>query len=150
PDTLTAPMDILRMPLDSITADAIENFCMRNPTESAQLELKGGVPDDSHNPSPWTSVNTRLSKFAKQRLLKEIVALANSYGGLLILGIDEDDERRASSVSPVPACSRLEKTIEDVIRDSVDPQINGIEMRTVPFPEGSDEGVLIIRIPQSR
>lgn len=138
------------MPLDSITADDIENFCMRNPTESAQLEFKGGVPDDSHNPSPWTSVNTRLSKFAKQRLLKEIVALANSYGGLLILGIDEDDEGRASSVSPVPACSRLEKTIEDVIRDSVDPQINGIEMRTVPFPEGSDEGVLIIRIPQSR
>lgn len=143
-------MDILRKSLDSITAEDIEDFCTHHPEENAQLEFKCQVPDEKAEKEPWSASNTKLSKPAKKKILRAIVALANSYGGHLILGIKDDGQDKADSPTPIPACSQLEKILEDVLRDSVDPQIVGIEMRTVPFPAGSDEGILIIKVPQSR
>ena len=95
--------------------------------------------------------NGKLGSYAKDRILREVVAFANAYGGVLVLGIDESDEKPAvaTGIAPIPRCEDLAESLKLVFRDRVEPQLARIDIAGIPT-EGDGYGVVVIRVGKSR
>lgn len=83
----------------------------------------------------------------KKEALKDITSFANSAGGHLIIGMEENDGVATGltgfDVDPDAMITRL----ESLVRDGVEPRIVGIRMRAISLSSGGK--ALVIRIPRS-
>ncbi len=134
---------LLTKQLETLTAPDVDEFCRLGVPESETVELKGPLPHKKGE--PWSATNPHLSEHAKRELVRQVVCLANSHGGHLVLGIAETDEDppRADHVVPIPACGKLETLLEDVLQNSIDPAVIPLRVKSVPWPDGAEEGVLL-------
>lgn len=83
----------------------------------------------------------------KRELLKDVSALANSHGGHLIIGIEENGGV-ASNITGVDIDTDAEMLrMEQILRNAIEPPISGIRMRSIPSSSGRK--VLLLRIPRS-
>ena len=82
----------------------------------------------------------------KKEFLADISALANSGGGDLILGIEED-KGTASEVVGLESFDPDNGILkmENVIRDGIAPRIIGTRLLSVPV--GDDRHVVVVRVP---
>lgn len=86
----------------------------------------------------------------KKEFLADVSSFANSTGGDLILGIEEDSsDKIPTKILGIPYDNddKLIRKLEDLIRQSIQPIILNIEFRTIDI--GEKKCILIIRIPQS-
>lgn len=86
----------------------------------------------------------------RREFLYDISSFANSIGGYIIFGIEEDHESNEPKEIvgiPYETEDKLIRRIEDFIRQSIQPRILNIEYRVIPFAE--KKCVLIIHVPQS-
>jgi predicted HTH transcriptional regulator len=60
--------------------------------ETEVLEFKRELPDREGKPSKWPETKS-VSDHARNQVLAEIVGMANTRGGYVILGIEESNER---------------------------------------------------------
>ena len=83
-------------------------------------------------------------------MLKETVAFANAYGGVLLLGVRESKAKPpvAAEINPIPRCTDLAENLKDVFRNRVEPPLPRLEIFGVPT-EG-DRGVVVFRVGRSR
>ena len=95
----------------------------------------------------------RFSNPARDGLAKETVALANAYGGPLVVGIDETDDhpKRARGPDPVliPRIAACAEQMQQALDNLIDPPLAVFEVRGIEQPGGDGEGVLIIRTGSS-
>ncbi|WP_064830555.1 helix-turn-helix domain-containing protein [Rhizobium phaseoli] len=118
--------------------------------ESDTLELKAdlSVQKDVHG---WRAKG-ELHRGETKSLAKEVVALANTYGGRIFVGIAEskDMPRRASSLSsPLPAIHDLVERLRDSLNAIIEPPIAGLGVLPIPCPHKSSEGFIVIDVPRS-
>lgn len=102
--------------------------------EGPTIEFKRDLPDDTRD--------------AKKEFVADVCALANSRGGDLIFGVDEDADGRASAVCAIPlnpddAILRL----TNILGDGLEPRLHGIEMQAVEMEPGNY--VIVLRVPRS-
>lgn len=141
---------ILSKPCHEITSEDIQALIDSRIQENERIEFKRELSGRHGKPSRWMSGETRLEESAKLGILKEIVALANAYGGALVLGIEEDSTQNpgvASAICPIPNCKELAQRFMQIIDDSVEPRLPKYEVLPV-VTVGSDEGVIVFRIPE--
>jgi hypothetical protein len=140
-------------PLAQLTAADIASIATGGVPEDAQTEFKEGVPDKRDGPSDHGRWATRgeLSERARNNLLAEVIAFANSYGGTLYIGIEETDTdpSRSLRLKPVPQVARLATVLEDSMRDCVEPRLLAVEVACIILDEASRSGVLVIRTAPS-
>jgi len=84
----------------------------------------------------------------KKELLKDVSAFANSHGGHLILGIEEENGAAVSvpglaNINPDEETQKLEHSIQS----SIEPRIPGVRIRAVPVDDS--KYVIVVRIPRS-
>ena len=86
----------------------------------------------------------------KKEFLADVSSFANSTGGDIVFGVEEDGEEKI----PTKVCGityenedKLIRKLEDFIRQSIQPIILDIEYKVIEIKENTC--VLIIRIPQS-
>ncbi|USX27247.1 ATP-binding protein [Oxalobacteraceae bacterium OTU3CINTB1] len=80
-------------------------------------------------------------------LIADVSAFANSSGGDLLYGIDENGEGQAAAVVPQPGNMDEEaRRIQDVLMNNIEPRVPGIQVQAVTVGGGF---VLVIRVPQS-
>lgn len=127
--------------LDQITKDDIDALITNEVREGRTLDYKATI---------WGGTNDE-----RKECYADVSSFANAAGGDLVIGIEE---RSGSDGKPtgIPekatgvAVRNLDAELlrlENGIRDSIEPRINGIRFRSIEgFPEGQ---VIIIRIPQS-
>src|SRR4051812_35707653 len=105
------------IPLDKITEAHLESLIDNGVTESRTLEFKRdqiGANDE-----------------AKKEFLKDITALANTMGGDLVVGI-EDDKGVAKALRGIPNPSDPEiRRLDSVLQSSVEPRLHGVQMQPV-------------------
>lgn len=142
-------MPALRSALRDITPADIQRLVDDAWTEDETLEFKRTLSTRDGSPHPWLTRDAELGG-ARGDLLSEVVAMANSYGGDVILGIEEADEAppRASAIVQIRRCVDLAHRIEMAARDLVKPQIPLLGVRGIPID--GDAGVVVIRAPRSR
>jgi hypothetical protein len=144
-------MRILRGPLDTIVAGDIDQLCADQISEGTEIEFKvdlphkGGLGNDS-----WHS-GGNVGDYARNEIASEIVAFANTFGGVVCIGIAEtvDHPKRADKPNPLPRVHELARRLRQAVYDTIDPPLPileawGVELR----PDGS--GVVLLRVAPSR
>jgi hypothetical protein len=82
---------------------------------------------------------------ARIELCKDVSAFANSAGGQIIYGIEEDKDRKPIKVDDGSDVSR--EWIEQVIDSNVQPRLDGLVI--TPVPVGSGRHAYVLTIPQA-
>ncbi|BBY66820.1 AlbA family DNA-binding domain-containing protein [Mycolicibacterium helvum] len=80
-------------------------------------------------------------------LAKDVAAFANSRGGLLVLGVAEDDGC-ASFAKPVDISDQIQRHIQQVMASRIHPFVHGVELRAIPTPQAG-HGFLLLIVPAS-
>jgi hypothetical protein len=142
-------MNIFRDPLDNITRPGIEQICSDEVSEGLQLELKSDLPTRIGRPDEWHSGGS-FGEFARNQLAEEVVAFANTMGGVILVGIEEspDHPHRAAKPRPVPRVNELARRLRQAVHDIVDPPLPLLEAWGIDMGGGS--GVVVMRVAPSR
>ena len=140
---------LLTKPSHEITAADIEDLVKSKVPEGERIEYKQALSGAGEK--AWADTQ-RLTNQAKDRILEEVVAFANAYGGVLVLGIAESSTSPpvAQRVLPVPRCAELAERFTRVFRDRVEPQLPQLRIFGVRTTAGSDDGVVVFQVPRSR
>ena len=127
-------VEIEFLPISEIGEAQLRNLIENNVPESTTLEFKKAA------------VGTRDAD--KQEFLKDITALANTAGGLLIYGIAERDSV-ADDLVPLTISSIDDEILrlQNILLSSIEPRLGGVEMREICLASGGH--ALVVRVPQS-
>ncbi len=102
--------------------------------ESQTLEFKGAAVGTSDND--------------RKEFLKDVTALANTAGGLLIYGIIEKESVADDVIALViPSIDKEILRLQNILKDAVEPRLISVEMREVPLNAGGC--ALLVKVPQS-
>lgn len=143
-------IEVLSKPADQISIGDIESLIDSQVPESEQIEFKESLPARKNSTDPWIEGKNTIGDRAKNEILEEVVAFANAYGGVCLIGIKESRTKPpvAAEISPIPQCAELAERLKLVFRDCVEPQFPQIEI--IPIKTDSENGVIICRVGQSR
>jgi Putative DNA-binding domain len=135
---------VFTKPLSLVTAADLDDLCRRRWPEGQLVEFKGALPAKDGR-DKWYEGADCLGTRARDELLEEIVAFANSQGGTLLLGIRQlpGNPPHAESIQAVPRCHDLARRLEDVAREVIDPPLPIIDLGAVEISDGG--GVVIWR-----
>ena len=118
--------------LEQLIADKIE--------ESAKLEFKSAAA-------------LGRSPAKKKQIAKDVSAMANAIGGLLIYGISEDpdNEKRhlPQRIDPVDRSEYSKEWLAQVIDHNIQPTIAGLVIHPVPIDNSPNNVVYAVEIPES-
>ncbi|MDE2981415.1 MAG: ATP-binding protein [Gemmatimonadota bacterium] len=141
---------ILAKPIDQITAADIRSLVISGVPEGERVEFKRELPTKgTTDRDPWMIGQMKIGRHAKDQILKEVVSFANAYGGVLVLGIEEDSDEKppaAKAISAIPKCEELAERFRIIFRDRVEPKLPSCDIFAVLTSE-SDDGVVVFRIP---
>jgi Putative DNA-binding domain len=128
---------LLNVPLNNITEDALQSLIGLE--EGRQIEFKLTLPDRSND--------------GCKEFLKDVSALANTFGGDIYYGVRSGANQNGHTVatavegvSGVDADAELLR-LENLIRDSIKPRIVGYGMKPVHLSNSNT--VFIVRVPRS-
>jgi len=144
-------MSVTQEPLGEITWNDILKLCADQETEGPELELKRDLPAKAGRHDPWLDNCQSIGEYARNEIAKEIVAFANTYGGTVLVGIEEtkDKPNRASRPAPLPQAHELARRLRQAIYDVIDPPLPVLEATGVEV-DSERNGVVVIRVPVSR
>jgi hypothetical protein len=134
----------------------IEDFFRKKPKEVTNEDIKAFLTRKIEE-------NLNLDYEAIQayydfdKLSKDVSAFANSEGGLLILGISQDEIKKGKVVVKVLPKELTwgeeilsKETLEDNLVGKIQPRIDGIKIQPVREGNGSMRVIFLIDIPQSK
>jgi hypothetical protein len=118
-------MSLFTEPINDITYEDVVSFCEQGIGEGVNLDYKKDFP---------------------QELERTISAFANTFGGLIIIGVEEEDSKPKPPFVGIKYKERLEERVWNIILDNIYPPLFP-EIRVCP--PNSDHTFVIIRIPES-
>ena len=119
-------------PLGALTADQVESLVPGQAQESFDLEFKGRLYGRSDQ--------------EKRDLAGDVAALANTAGGVIVIGIEEDDQARAESAPGVEISDAEVARVWQVVASGVAPMPT-FDVLTV-LRDGSN-GFIVVAVPRS-
>jgi hypothetical protein len=144
-------MPAIKTSLADISADDIEKIIQDACPEDEELEFKQDIPTKGSEPSRWYSDQSGIDDYGRNKILAEVIALANTYGGDLVLGIVETEDKpaRAAGLKLLPKPAELAHRLELAARDCIEPAIPMLQARGIVLDDHGS-GIVIIRTPRSR
>lgn len=131
-------------PIDAAALDELIGW-----PESSQVEFKREIPGSGSAPDPWAGGGD-YSPAGRDKIFKEVIALANTSGGHLFLGIAENKQKppAGDAIAPIRDCHDLAERLSKAAQ-GIDPVIPGLQI--VPIEtDPSGAGVIVFRVPASR
>lgn len=145
---------VLGARMADITWDVIANLVARKAPEDQSLDFKRdmyvldkAVAADTLPGKEKNVVDARIAK-DRYELCKDVTALANSAGGLIVIGVAEHSGR-GEKVLPVALEDSRRLLIRDTIFSQVTPLVTGVEVGHLPSPEDPAGGLVLIFVPSS-
>ncbi len=123
-------MSIFLKQVHQLTFEDIRELLREGAEENIRLEFKREYP-------------------GKSNLLKKMSAFANTYGGYIIMGIDEDGRGRAKSLPGVERINRFDQTIVQWCFEEIFPPIIPYVSPPIPHGEIEDRYFYVIYVEQS-
>lgn len=120
-------MHLYRKRIDDISWQDLEDFCSQKVAENSYLDYKA---DFSEN------------------LYRTIAAMANTYGGIVLIGVSEDGQSKpVTPVSGIDLSRGIEDRVINIVVGNVSPPI--IPEIAVCQNEGGDKAIVVVRIQPS-
>jgi hypothetical protein len=145
--------DLFVAPIGEIEFQDICDLVSTRAEEGIRLEFKRTLSTSDGQPDRWMQDQSGIGGVARDDIAKEIVAFANAYGGVIIIGIDETDDhpkRAAQPASPqIPRVADCAERLGRALRNIIDPPIPMLDIRGVPSSRSSGEGAILIRVSSS-
>lgn len=96
------------------------------------------------------SANGSLTKDGTKQIGRAVVGFANADGGSLVIGVKENENRAgiAGALDPVPDVNDVVARLQDMLRDTVQPRLTGLQI----LPVSSDEngsGYVVVQVSRS-
>jgi Schlafen, AlbA_2 len=134
-----------------LTPEDIDRVRSEQVQEGSQVEFKETLPAKGAAVDPWVSGKDQVGDFARNKLVEEVIAFANAYGGWLLVGIQETSEKpaRASAVAPIRDCAELAERLRLMCRDCIEPKLPVLEVAGVSVAD-DEAGVVVFHVPRSR
>jgi hypothetical protein len=131
---------------DQITPADITQLTTEGVYEGQFFEFKRDLPGDRGRPDPWPTGGD-FTAYARDHLLREVIAFANAQGGNVIVGMDEtrDDPPRAAAICPLPRIHDLATRMQNAARACIDPVLPGLQIQGIEVGGVAGEGVLLFR-----
>ncbi|TJZ95308.1 AlbA family DNA-binding domain-containing protein [Actinacidiphila oryziradicis] len=120
--------------LDAVSHAQVASLVTNAVTEASDLDFKKELYGASDR--------------AKRDLAGDVAALANTSGGVLVLGIEEDDQARAKAAPGVAVSDAEVRRVEQIVADTVYPTPT-INVWQVEDPQQEGHGFLLIAVPPS-
>jgi hypothetical protein len=123
-------------PPTELTFDDIQALVDSEEPESVTLEYKRQIDTSSE---------------AKKELAKDVSAMANSQGGHLIIGLDEERHRPKmpdTFVGRMLGNHKVEEWLDQVLNSNIQQRTN-VHIKPVPVPGKPDECVVVVHVPSS-
>jgi len=135
--------------LSDVTAADISSVLDTEASESIDFELKKTLPSDT-GADPWMA-GGKIGDRAKDELATEIVAFANTSGGTLIVGIDEDSQTKAAKkpLCPIPNCKQAAAILHQALSGRIEPRLPVFECEGVVTEQDGTSGVIVMRVLES-
>ena len=124
---------IFSKPIDQLEIEDVETFCESGLKEGFILEYKGDFTNKTH------------------RLERVICAFANTWGGVVIIGVYEDDEGKpVLPIAGVKFEKGLDLRVTNTIVDSIHPPVF-VDKKVIRFENeaGEDRAVIVVGVPES-
>jgi hypothetical protein len=139
----------LRNPIAELKAEDIQELAAQELSEDENVEFKSELAARQNAKDPWYT-GGKVGDFAKEKLLKEIIAFANRSGGRIFLGVQESAEKppRAKQITHVPRCHDLAEILERSARDLIEPSLSAFAARGV-VTEADGSGVVVFEVVRS-
>jgi hypothetical protein len=141
--------DVFAGPIDEITFKDIADLAEAKAEEGIRLEFKRTFSTSDGQPDRWMRDQTGIGRIARDDIAKEVVAFANAYGGVVIIGIDETDDhpkRAGQLASPqMPQVADCAEQLARSLRAIIDPPLPMLEVRGIAS-SASGEGVVVVRV----
>lgn len=118
-------MSLFTKPINDIIYDDVVSFCEQGINEGVNLDYKKDFPKD---------------------LEKTISAFGNTFGGLIIIGIEDQDSKPKPPFVGIEYTERLEDRVWNIILDNIYPPLFP-EIRICPPKE--NKTFVITRVPES-
>ena len=83
----------------------------------------------------------------RHEMLRDIVALVNTEGGYLILGVREDGTGRPLELTPFDDPQTVAQAMRQACLDCIRERISGLEIRA--FDTGFNQGIVVVHVPLS-
>jgi Putative DNA-binding domain len=135
-----------------IEFDDIANLVSEEVEEGIRLEFKRDLSTSDGQPDRWMRDQSAIGRVARDDIAKEVVAFANAYGGVIIVGIDETEDhppRAKNLASPqIPSVADCAERLVRALRSIIDPPLPMLDVRGV-VSSATGEGVVLIRVPSS-
>ena len=119
---------------------ALERYISSGIEENLTLDFKAGA-----------ALSREVTNRQKE-IAKDVSAMANSAGGLIIYGIGEENNEgrfRPAKLAPVNRLDCSRETLEQIISSNIQPRISGIKIYPVPLSSGPNDVAYVVQIPQS-
>lgn len=120
---------------NELSWDQLKTLIANGVEESEDLDFKASHYGNSDND--------------KRELAKDVAALANSSGGVLLIGVQEDEFGKASALTLVSIDQNMGLKYRQIIASSVSPLVL-IDIHVTPSPADASLGVLIIEVQPSQ
>lgn len=124
-----------------VSAADIQALVKAGRAESHHLEFKErGV----------ISAKGSLTRDGTKQIGRAVVGFANADGGSLVIGIKEDEHKAgiAATVDPVPDVNDVAGRVRDMLRDTVQPPLSGLQILPVPCHEDGS-GCVVVQVSRS-
>lgn len=125
-------------------------ICEERIEESRTFEIKTDLEKQQSGKS-WRKKG-ELQPGERDDLAKEIVAFANTYGGLLIVGLKETSEnpkRAQEPAEPLPRIFDLADRLRDAFSSVIQPPLRNLEVQAISERVDSDQGYLVVKVQSS-
>lgn len=117
---------LYRTPINEITWADIEDFCRQQIRENSLLDYKRDFPEN---------------------LEKTIAAMANTNGGIILIGIEDDDNLPKLPINGIQHQRGLAERVTNIILERISPPV--LPETQVCLDDTGAKAVIVIRIPQS-
>ncbi|MGI5151328.1 AlbA family DNA-binding domain-containing protein [Plantactinospora sp. CA-294935] len=111
-------------------------------------QVKGLIPDTTEGPDLDFKRDTYSGDRGRKALSGDVAALANASGGILVLGIDEDDQGRAAADTGVAIGDDERRRLRQTVVANVQPTPT-FDIIPVENPERPGTGFLVIWVARS-
>ena len=89
----------------------------------------------------------------KNEISKDVSAMANAGGGVIIYGIKEHNTKHTShlpeEITPIDRIKISKEWLEQVIQSKISPKIEGLIIHPIALDSNSTDVVYVLEIPQS-
>jgi Putative DNA-binding domain len=125
---------ILRAPIDQLTIQHIQAAVEAGVPEGGDLDFK-----QDHYPK---------GNDGNDELAKDVAAFANQVGGLIVIGVREQD-LRAVELTPVPLANDPGGRYGQILLRRITPFVRDVDIRVLESTDQPGQGIVLIAVPRS-